>query len=249
MRITLVIGGLGGGGAERVCINLANSWVERGHEVTLVTISQNSAAPAYAIDPRVQRRDVGWPRRARQEELNAVAIEPVMRGLHEAGCAQQLTQHITLFALLRHTILSQRPDVVVSHLDITNLRVLAAMYDTNVPVIVCEHTDATRVNIGTWQNVRATLYPRARAIVTPHAESAEWFSEYDVERREDSEPFGRLRLRRVSSATETGAGSCRSRVSHMKSGRSLWFERLQASRVSFRSGTLIFTATVHYAVG
>ena len=181
MRITLVIGGLGGGGAERVCVNLANAWVERGHEVTVVTVSQNSATPAYAIDPRVQRRDIGWPRRARQEELNAAAVAPVMRGLQEAGCARQLTQHITLFALLRHAILSQRPDVVISHLDVTNLRVLAAMHESSVPVIACEHTDATRVNIGTWQNVRASLYPRARAIVTPHVESAEWFSAYDVE--------------------------------------------------------------------
>lgn len=181
MRITLVIGGLGGGGAERVCINLANAWVQRGHEVTVVTISQNSTAPAYAIDSSVQLRDLGWPRRARQEELNAAAIAPVMRGLHEAGYAQQLTQHITLFALLRHAIISQRPDVVVSHLDVTNLRVLAAMHESNVPVIACEHTDATRVNIGAWQKFRAALYPRARAIVTPHAESADWFSAYDVE--------------------------------------------------------------------
>ena len=39
------------------------------------------------------------------------------------------------FALLRHRILAQKPDVVVSHLDVTNLRVLVAMYETNVPVI------------------------------------------------------------------------------------------------------------------
>src|SRR5688572_2055986 len=102
MRITLVIGGLGGGGAERVCVNLANAWVDRGHHVTLLTVSQNSGRTAYAIDPRVQRRDVGWPRRARDEELNAAAIAPILRGLHESGCAQQLTQHIMLFALLRY---------------------------------------------------------------------------------------------------------------------------------------------------
>lgn len=180
MRITLVIGGLGGGGAERVCVNLANAWVERGHHVTILTLAQNSGRPAYAIDSRVQRRDIGWPRRARQQELNAAAIAPILRGLHEACCSQQLTQHITLFALLRYAILSQTPDIVVSHLDITNLRVLAAMHESNVPVIVCEHTDATQISIGSWQKVRAPLYPRARAIVTPHAESAQWLSKYDA---------------------------------------------------------------------
>ena len=179
MRITLVIGGLGGGGAERVCVNLANCWIERGHHVTLLTIYQNSAAPAYAIDPRVQRRSVDWPRLPRRGELNAVGIASILRGLQQAGCVG-LTQHITLFALLRDRILAQKPDVVISHMDITNLRVLVAMYETKVPVIVCEHTDATRVSIGWWQSVRAALLPRALAVVTPHAKSAGWFSKYGV---------------------------------------------------------------------
>ena len=51
MRITLVIAGLGGGGAERVCINLANAWATRGKHATILTISQNKRAPAYAIEP------------------------------------------------------------------------------------------------------------------------------------------------------------------------------------------------------
>jgi glycosyltransferase involved in cell wall biosynthesis len=179
MRITLVIGGLGGGGAERVCVNLASCWVERGHHVTILTVFKTTT-PAYAIDSRVQRRSIDWPRLPRHEELNANSIAPIMRGLQQAGCSRQLTQDITFFALLRHSILAQKPDVVVSHLDITNLRVLVAMYETNVPVIACEHTDATRVSIGWWQSVRAALLPRARFVVTPHAESAGWLSKYDV---------------------------------------------------------------------
>ena len=179
MRITLVIGGLGGGGAERVCVNLANCWVERGHHVTILTVFR-ATKPAYAIDPRVQRRSVDWPRMPRPEELNAVVITPIMRGLEQAGCERQLTQDIALFALLRSRILAQEPDVVVSHLDVTNLRVLVALYETNMPVIACEHTDATRVPLGFWQSVRAALLPRARFVVTPHAESARWLSKYDV---------------------------------------------------------------------
>lgn len=180
MRIALVIGGLGGGGAERVCVNLANAWVKRGHHVTVLTVSQNKRTPAYSIDPRVQLHDLGWPRRARQEELNAAAVAPIMRGLSKARLAQQLTQHITLFALLRYAILSQRPDVVVTHLDITNLRVLMALHETNIPVIACEHSDSTRVAIGQWVSVRAALYRNAYAVVTPHTESAEWLSKYDA---------------------------------------------------------------------
>ena len=180
MRITLVIGGLGGGGAERVCINLANCWVERGHHVTLLTV-YHTATPAYAIDSRVLRRSLDWPRLPRKEELNPAAIESIQRGLQKPGCEQQLAREITYFAVLRHRILAQKPDVVVSHMDITNLHVLVAMHETDVPVIACEHTDATRVSIGWWQTVRAPLLPRARFVVTPHAESAGWFSKYDVQ--------------------------------------------------------------------
>ena len=178
MRITLVIGGLGGGGAERVCVNLANCWVERGHQVTILTIFR-SPTPAYAIDSRVQRRSVDWPRLPRDQELNATANASIMRGLQQAG-VRQLTEDITLFALMRHRILAQKPDVVVSHMDITNLRVLVALHETNVPVVACEHTDATRISIGGWQSVRATLLPRASFVVTPHAASVDWFSKYDV---------------------------------------------------------------------
>src|ERR1044072_6426942 len=118
MRITLVIGGLAGGGAERVCVNLANAWVERGHHVTILTVSQNSARQAYATDARVQRRDIGWPIPARHEELNTATIMAIVRGLQEARCVELLTSQLTLLTLLRRSILAQEPDVVVSHLDI-----------------------------------------------------------------------------------------------------------------------------------
>jgi len=180
MRITLVIGALVGGGAERVCVNLANCWVERGYHVTLLTIYQRTAPPAYAIDRRVQQRSVDWPRLPRHDELNAVTVAPILRGLQQTGYAQQMSQQITFFALLRQRILAQKPDIIVSHLDITNLRVLVAMHETRVPVIVCEHTDATRVSIGWWKGMRAPLLPQACAVVSPHADSAQWLSKYGV---------------------------------------------------------------------
>jgi glycosyltransferase involved in cell wall biosynthesis len=175
MRITTVIGGLAGGGAERVCVNLANAWVARGHQVTLLTLAKNLVAPAYAVDPRVELRDLGWPRRARAEELNATVLAPVMRGLREAGCPELIAQ-ITLIALLRYAILAAAPEVVVAHLDLMNLRVLAALHETGVPVIACEHTDTSQVSIGGWQRAREALYRRAAAVVAPHPAIAEWLA-------------------------------------------------------------------------
>jgi GalNAc-alpha-(1->4)-GalNAc-alpha-(1->3)-diNAcBac-PP-undecaprenol alpha-1,4-N-acetyl-D-galactosaminyltransferase len=173
MRITIVIGGLTGGGAERICVNLANAWVERGHRITILTVAQNSQAPAYSINPQVERRDIGWPRFANAQELTAAAIAPVLRGIQQDNCPE-LLEEITLIVLLRHAILATLPDIVVAHIDRTNLRVLAAMRETGVPVIVCEHTDTTQIPIGRFQRVRDKLYPRAFVVVASHPASADW---------------------------------------------------------------------------
>ena len=179
MRITIVIAGLGGGGAERVCVNLANAWVERGYEPTILTISQNSRPPAYAIDGRVALRDIGWPRWARSYELNAAVVAPIMRGLQAARCPE-LIPDIKMLALLRYAILTTHPDVVVSMIDQTNVRVLAAMHEAQAPVIVCEVTDARRVSLRAWQHAREALYHRASAVVAPDPAIAHWFSSHGV---------------------------------------------------------------------
>ena len=173
MRIVLVIAGLAGGGAERVCINLANAWVTRGHQSTILTISQKSRPPAYPIDPHVERRDVGLPRQAHAHELNEEAIAPVRRLLNDALCPQ-LIPDITLLAMLRYAIMATKPDVVVSFIDITNLRVLAAISETGVPVVACEVTDARRVSLGKLQNARTALYRYAAAVVAPDPVIAKW---------------------------------------------------------------------------
>jgi glycosyltransferase involved in cell wall biosynthesis len=170
-----VIAGLAGGGAERVCINLANAWSARGHHSTILTISQRSRPPAYTIDPRVARRDIGWPRWARSNELNHAAIAPTLRLLHRARCPQ-LIHDITVLAMLRHGILATKPDIVISFIDKTNLRVIAAMAETRVPVVACEVTDARKVSLGKLQNARTALYRCAAAVVAPDPVIAQWFA-------------------------------------------------------------------------
>lgn len=188
MRVTLVIAGLGGGGAERVCINLANAWAAQGKHATILTISQNKRAPAYAIDARVALRDVGWPRSARSNELNHIAIAPILRLLTSARCPQ-LIHDITMLAMLRHAILATKPDVAVAFIDRTNVRVLAAMPETGVPVVVCEQTDARRVSLRLLQGAREELYRRAAAVVAPDPVIAQWFAEKGARARPIANPL------------------------------------------------------------
>jgi GalNAc-alpha-(1->4)-GalNAc-alpha-(1->3)-diNAcBac-PP-undecaprenol alpha-1,4-N-acetyl-D-galactosaminyltransferase len=172
MRITTVIEGLSGGGAERVCVNLANAWAARGWDVTILTVSDRRA-PAYAIDSRVRRRHIGWKRGADPKELNANSIAPMLRGLHGVACFEIIWE-MPLLAMLRYAILATTPNVVVAFLDFTNVKVLAAMHETGIPVIACEQTDVSKFSIGEWQDTREALYRRASAVVAPDPAIAEW---------------------------------------------------------------------------
>jgi GalNAc-alpha-(1->4)-GalNAc-alpha-(1->3)-diNAcBac-PP-undecaprenol alpha-1,4-N-acetyl-D-galactosaminyltransferase len=184
MRITIVIGGLGGGGGERVCVNLANAWVTGGHQVMLLTITQGSRESVYPLDLRVTRRDAGWPRQPRAGE----DTEPIRHTLRQEGC-DELAGELTLMAALRVMILDTEPDVVVSHMDLTSVRVLAALHDTGIPVIACEHTDPNRVSLGVWQRVREVLYRRAGAVVASHVATTEWLTRRGIAGRTIPNPL------------------------------------------------------------
>jgi GalNAc-alpha-(1->4)-GalNAc-alpha-(1->3)-diNAcBac-PP-undecaprenol alpha-1,4-N-acetyl-D-galactosaminyltransferase len=54
-RLAFVIAHLGPGGAQRVAVNAANAFVERGHDVHVILVSHNK--PAYTLDPRVVLHD------------------------------------------------------------------------------------------------------------------------------------------------------------------------------------------------
>lgn len=176
MRITHVIEDLSGGGAERVCVNLANAWAARGWDVTILTQSQRTAPPAYAIDAGVRRQDIGWKRKADPKELNVESLAPILRGLHGIACFEIIWE-MPLLAMLRYAILASNPDVVVAHMDFTNVMVLAAMHETGVPVVACEQTDTRQYAIGSWQDTREALYRRASAVVATRPAIAEWLEQ------------------------------------------------------------------------
>ena len=175
MRITHVIEDLGGGGAERVCVNLANAWATRGWDVMILTLSE--LPPSYAVDSRVRRRAIGWPRKADPKELNAASLAPMLRGLNGVACLDIIWE-MPLLAMLRYAIIATTPDVVVALLDYTNVKVLAAMHETGIPVIACEQTDVSQFSIGSWQETRKALYRRASAVVAPDPTIAEWLQRH-----------------------------------------------------------------------
>ena len=53
MKITFLLGGLSGGGAERVTCNLSSFLANKGHDVKILTMSDDT--PSYALDTKIQR--------------------------------------------------------------------------------------------------------------------------------------------------------------------------------------------------
>jgi glycosyltransferase involved in cell wall biosynthesis len=104
------------------------------------------------------------------------AIAAIMRGVQTPQCSVLLAE-ITLIALMRHAILATNPDLVLAFIDMTNVRVLAAVHETGVPVIACEQTDTSQISLGRCQQARRALYRRAAAVVAPHSSIAQYLAD------------------------------------------------------------------------
>lgn len=146
-RLTLVIGSLGSGGAERNLLRLAEGLSADGHEVTVLTL--NPAAPDfYPLPPRVSRA-------APQQDL---ALSP--RWFDWRGQRQQRQA-------LQESLLKTRPDLVISFIDTCNIQVLAALGAGPVPVIVSERIDWRYHSLNwRWHLMRRLLYPKAARVVS-----------------------------------------------------------------------------------
>jgi GalNAc-alpha-(1->4)-GalNAc-alpha-(1->3)-diNAcBac-PP-undecaprenol alpha-1,4-N-acetyl-D-galactosaminyltransferase len=130
MKVTLVIGSMESGGAERVMSILANYWATHGWEVTLLTLVDRTNPPFYQLEPQIHLKQLG-----------VVGKEPNL-----LAAVQARWQRI---AVLRAAIITSQPDVVISFMNTVNVLVLMASWNLNIPTIISEHiypafTDANK---------------------------------------------------------------------------------------------------------
>jgi len=79
--------------------------------------------------------------------------------------------------MIRQAVRRFAPDVVVSFIEQNNVRVLAALLGTGIPVIVSERTDPRLHRVGrSWAAARRLLYPAAQAVVVQTESVAQWAS-------------------------------------------------------------------------
>ena len=140
MRITCVIGNLGGGGAERVMTYLCGGLAARGHEVTLLTLD-NSVPDFYPLDDKVRRVRIELPT------------------FKKAGFWGGIPRLWRLIWAVRAT----RPQVLISFMTVS---VLAACWLLRIPYIYADHLDVRRLATSLkWKILCNFLLRRAYRVV------------------------------------------------------------------------------------
>lgn len=159
MRILLAVSTLSAGGAERMASEFVNERADRNDEVALLTLS-GSDSDHYALDPRVRRigLDLLWESRS---------------------LLQSIASNLRRGRMIRHVVKTFSPDIVLGFIEQTNIRVLAGLLGTGIPIIVSERTDPRHYRIGrSWEAARRLLYPMACAVVVQTEAVAGWAREF-----------------------------------------------------------------------
>jgi GalNAc-alpha-(1->4)-GalNAc-alpha-(1->3)-diNAcBac-PP-undecaprenol alpha-1,4-N-acetyl-D-galactosaminyltransferase len=132
MKVTLVIYGLGGGGAERVMSVVANYWVSQGWDVTLIMLVAPTKPPFYPLDPRIQLKSLDI---AGSSANKLAAIGNTWRRVQ----------------VLRREIIASRPDIAISFMNSVNVYAILACMGTN---IYPGSNDANKI----WQLIMKLTY-------------------------------------------------------------------------------------------
>ncbi len=153
MKITLVIYGLGSGGAERVMSILANYWIAHGWDITLIMLVDPTRRPFYQLDPRIKLKSLGIAEES-GTKLNAI---------------RNAWQRVSI---LRREIIASQADAAISFMNSVNVYNILACANLNIATIVSEHTypgatDASKI----WQLLMKWSY-RYADVVTVLTQSA-----------------------------------------------------------------------------
>ena len=146
-KITLVVSSLKCGGAERVAIILAQGFIDRGHQVSVVTLAAKET-DFYQL-----------PKDAERIALGVMKASPTP--------FDAVRNNLQRFLALRRAIQVINPDLVISFVARENILTLISLWQTNYPVIVTEHNDQRFRSCGQpWEQIRHIVYPWAAQVVS-----------------------------------------------------------------------------------
>jgi len=158
MKILIYISNLGAGGAEKVVSLMANYWAEK-NEVILLTSSE-LADDFFVISSKVRRISTGF--------------KPSKKKL-----LQKVIEHYKDLKGLRDTVKVIKPDVIISHMDIANVRMLLATINLKIPVIVEDHNNPYLKGMTQpWKLLKPLSYLFADRVILLLPELAVYYPKY-----------------------------------------------------------------------
>ncbi|WP_456323238.1 glycosyltransferase family 4 protein [Hydrogenimonas sp.] len=145
MKILIYISSLTSGGAEKVASLMANYWSDK-HQIILLTDSSLND-DFFKINGNVKRKSTNF--KVSQKNLFG-----------------KFATHIFGLYTLRSIIRSEKPDIIISHMDIANVRVLLATMGLGIPVIVEDHNNPEMKGMPQpWKALKPITYRFANKIV------------------------------------------------------------------------------------
>ena len=152
LRVLCVITAMGCGGAERRLAWLVNRLAEKGHRIALRVLHGDDSF--FEIDPAIGVRFFA------EEHLHG---------------ANAVAKFLRRPEWLRGQIVAERPDVVLSFIDVANVVTLWAGRPLECPIVVAERTHPPSHTVPVWYAIlRRFLYPGASRVVVQTEETARW---------------------------------------------------------------------------
>jgi len=150
--LAVVISDLGGGGAQKVLIQMLGAWKARGHRIVVVTLSEGQD-DFFTLPNGIERI-----------ALNSTGTS--------TGFFDAISNNILRISEIRRVIKQVRTDLVISFIGTTNVLTVAATRFLPTKVVVSERNDPSRQSLGRfWDFLRKKLYPLAD-IVTANSPGA-----------------------------------------------------------------------------
>lgn len=142
MRISMFIGQLSGGGAEKVLTMIANHLTKAGEEVEIVMLLGSAVNKEhFCLDDRIRVLDLS----------------------HKGGYLKNVCKW---FLGIRHYLKSSHPDLIISFIGRINALVLTSSIGLHIPVIVSERNDPHNDGRGFFMyHYCNMIYRKASAIV------------------------------------------------------------------------------------
>ncbi|MEK7778736.1 MAG: glycosyltransferase family 4 protein [Pseudomonadota bacterium] len=157
-KILFCVSAMSSGGAERVAANLANAWVERGYQVTLVVTYSKRGECFYALSDKIE----------------LCYLSDLVGNFHRLDLFIQFKRLLAL----RHLIKTIQPDVVLSFLTNVNVATILAAWGSGYAAIVSERTYPPVRSIGRfYESLRKLTYPYAASVVMQTHKGLSWLQD------------------------------------------------------------------------